>query len=223
MKLYSYALAAICSLMMTLSCSQAHFVATSQRITPDILKRMVYTWHPLSPVPLEDLRYITLSYYDFEGTVNQGELVVHEKAVDDLVSIFEKLFEVQFPLQSMLLVDEFAGSDDASMRANNSSAFYARKVAQTDRWSNHASGLAIDINPLINPYSKGAIVCPQEGEPYLDRDRVVPGMITKDSYIYKLFKERGWEWGGECFYERDGVIDRHHFQKIVSGINKNTN
>ena len=103
------------------------------------------------------------------------------------------------------------------------SAFYARKVASTQRWSNHASGLAIDINPLLNPYSKGDFFCTQEGECYLDRTLDVPGMITKDSYIYQLFIERGWEWGGECFYARDGVLDRHHFQKIISGINQTTN
>ena len=101
------------------------------------------------------------------------------------------------------------------------SAFYARKVANTDRWSNHAYGLAIDINPLFNPYTKGTMCCPPEGKNYLNR--VVPGTITKNSLIYNLFKERGWEWGGECFYERDGVIDRHHFQKILGDTNKTTN
>ena len=143
------------------------------------------------------------------------------QAVEDLAYIFGKLYEVKFPLQSMKLVDEF-GSDDASMSANNSSAFYARYVANTTRWSNHAYGLAIDINPLLNPYSKGSFFCPQEGERYLDRTLNEPGMITKGSYIYELFKERGWVWGGEAFLDR-GIIDRHHFQKVVPGFNKNAN
>lgn len=199
------------------------FTATADKISPAILARMKYTWNSESPVPLDDLRYLQVSFYDFDGMVQQGELVVHEKVVDDLKYIFQKLFEVKFPIQSMKLVDEFEGSDDASMSANNASAFYARKVARTGRWSNHASGLAIDINPLINPYSKGNYFCPKEGKGHLDRSVLVPGMITKESYIYQLFKERGWEWGGECFFERDGVIDRHHFQKIIEGINKTTN
>ena len=201
----------------------AEFSATCQEISPPILERMKYTWRSDAPVHLKDLCYITLSYYDVNGDIKQGELVVHKKVVEDLISIFEKLFEVQFPIQSMTLVDEFEGSDEASMRANNTSAFYARKVAGTHRWSNHATGLAIDINPLLNPYSKGSYFCPPEGMLYLDRTLNIPGMITKGSYIYQLFKERGWQWGGECFFERDGVIDRHHFQKVISGVNKTTN
>ncbi len=199
------------------------FFFTCKEITPAILQRMVYTWHAESTVPLEELRYLMISHYDFEGAVCLGELVVQVSVVDDLAYIFKRLYEVKFPIQSMILVDEFEGSDDASMRANNSSAFYARKVAGTDRWSNHAYGLAVDINPLLNPYSKGSLCCPVEGKYYLDRTLGIPGMITADSFIYRLFKERGWQWGGECFYERDGVIDRHHFQKIVIGSNKTTN
>jgi hypothetical protein len=205
------------------SMQDSQFTASSQIISPAILARMKYTWNPESPVPLDDLRYMQVSFYDFDGNVQQGELVVHVQAVDDLTYIFGKLFDVKFPIQSMKLVDDFGGSDDASMSANNSSAFYARRVARTQRWSNHASGLAIDINPLINPYSKGDFFCPKEGEQYLNRSVLVPGMITKESYIYQLFRERGWEWGGECFIDRDGVIDRHHFQKIIPGINKSTN
>ncbi len=220
---YRFLLTITAIVPLCLTCNAHKFQATCQPITPDIQKRMVYTWHPDSPVPLKDLRYITVSFYTFEGNVNQGELVVHKLAADDLLYIFEKLFKVKFPLHSMRLVDDFNGSDDASMSANNSSAFYARKVAGTSRWSNHAHGLAIDINPLLNPYSKGSFFCPKEGERYLDRTLNEPGMITKGSYIYTLFKERGWQWGGECFYERDGVIDRHHFQKVVAHINKNTN
>ncbi len=177
-------------------------------------------WSTESPVPLEDLRYLTVSHYDLEGTIHVGELVVHVKAVDDLVYIFKKLYEVQFPIRSMKLVDEFGGSDDASMSANNSSAFYARKVAGTRRWSNHAYGLAIDINPLLNPYVREGFFCPKEGKRYLDRGLNEPGMITQDSYIYKLFTERGWLWGGESFLDR-GIRDLHHFQKVIPGLNGN--
>ena len=205
--------------------SQDHsFQFTVQKIIPSILTRMIHTWHPDSPVPLGYLRHITLTHYDFNGEICEGEMVVHMNVVEDLEYIFGKLFEVKFPIQSIKMVDEFDGSDLKSMQANNTSAFYARKVAGTNRWSNHSFGCAIDINPLQNPYSNPRIkVLPEEGEPYLDRSLNLPGMIVKNSYIYNLFKEREWEWGGECFFNRDGVIDRHHFQKIVSGLNKNTN
>lgn len=209
--------------LLSMNLVAGHFRANSREITSEIRQRMIYTWHEQSPVPLCDLRYLTVLHYDFEGDVQEGELIVHHLAVADLCYIFEKLFEAKFPIQSMRLVDEFDGSDDKSMSANNTSAFYARKVAHADRWSNHSYGLAIDINPLLNPYSKGSFFCPKEGEPYLDRTLNLPGMITRDSYIYQLFKERGWQWGGECFIERDGTIDRHHFQLIVQGINKTTN
>ena len=213
-------------LVLTLSSllnPSSEFHKTSQKITSSIRERMIYTWNPESPIPLKNLRYVTVSHYDLDGNVQQGELVIHEQAEADLLYIFEKLFEAKFPIESMKLVDEFNGSDLESMRANNSSAFYARKVAGADRWSNHSFGAAVDINPLLNPYSKEDYVCPEEARPYLDRTLNKPGMITKGSYIYNLFKERGWEWGGECFYGRDKVIDRHHFQKILPGINKNTN
>jgi len=204
--------------------SQGSFTFAVQNITPSLLSRMVHTWHAESPVPLEDLRHITLNHYDFEHAVKQGELIVHKEVVDDLHDIFKNLFEIQFPIQSIRLVDEFDGSDLKSMHANNTSAFYARKVAGTDRWSNHSFGCAVDINPLLNPYSSPRItVLPQEGAPYLDRTLNLPGMIIEGSYIYQLFIEKGWEWGGECFIDRDGVIDRHHFQKIVEGLNKRTN
>ncbi len=212
-----------CALYCTILCAQTttEFFAQSYPLSEEILSRMVVTWQSDSPVPVKELRYLTVSYYDFQGQVKQGELVVHALAVDDLISIFKKLFEVRFPIHSMKFVDEF-GSDDASMSANNTSAFYARHVTRTGRWSNHAYGLAIDINPLLNPYIRGEYFCPQEGERYLDRTLNGSGMITKDSYIYTLFKEHGWLWGGECFLDR-GIEDLHHFQKVVPGLNENNN
>ena len=199
------------------------FSYTIQKLDAELLKKMPYTWNEESPVPRENLRYLTLSHYDFEGNVLEGELVVHELAVDDLIEIFEKLFEAKFPVSSMRTVDQFEGSDEKSMKANNSSAFYTRRVAGTPRWSNHSFGTAVDINPLLNPYSRGEYFTPSAGKRYLDRSLDEPGMITKESYIYRLFIERGWQWGGECFYERDKTIDRHHFQKVIPGLNKNTN
>lgn len=202
---------------------ESHFYAACQSITPQIKDRMLYTWHENAPIPLNDLRHLVISHYDFEGNIKQGELVIHKYTVNDLIEIFEQLFQERFPIHSMKLVDEFEGSDDASMEANNSSAFYARRVAGTSRWSNHSWGCAIDINPVQNPFSKETFFCPKNGERFLDRTLNESGMITKESLIYHLFKERGWQWGGECFFERDGTIDRHHFQKIIPGLNRNTN
>lgn len=199
------------------------FEAYFCKITPAILTRMKYTWRDDAPVALEHLRYLRISHYDFNQNVKVGELIIHKAVIHDLIEIFETLFEIKFPITSIKFVDDFNGSDDDSMSANNSSAFYARKVAKTDRWSNHSFGCAIDINPLLNPYCKKDFFCPKESAAYLNRDLNLPGMITKESYIYKLFIGRGWQWGGECFFERDGLRDFHHFQKIIPGLNKNTN
>ena len=216
-------------LLFLILCLQAHntysqyFTATIQEITPAVLKRMPHTWRADCPVALDDLRHVTLLHYDFDGKIQKGELIAHKAVVDDLVAIFEQLFAVKFPITSIRFVDEFEGSDLKSMQANNTSMFYARKVAGATRWSNHSFGCAVDINPLLNPYSKEAYFTPAEGQAFLNRSLNLPGMITRDSYIYKLFAERGWQWGGECFYERDKTIDRHHFQKIIPGVNKTTN
>ncbi|MBT4855547.1 M15 family metallopeptidase [bacterium] len=210
------------SCITQISSYQFHFAC--QELSADIIQRMSYTWRDDSPVPCKDLCYIQLSHFDFNGEVQQGELIVHRLAVDDIEFIFEQLFIATFPLTSMKFIDEFEGSDDASMKANNTSAFYARKVAGKSYWSNHSYGLAIDINPLINPYCKGDFCCPEQGKVNLkNRSYSKAGMITSDSDIYDLFLSRGWEWGGECFYDYDGVIDLHHFQKAIPGINKSTN
>lgn len=208
--------------MYTRTSDTFHF--SSKRVTAEVVERMPYTWRPDSPVPLDDLCHIHVTHVTFEGAVRIGELIIHNLLVDDLAYIFSKLFKKRFPIASIKFIDEFGGSDLASMQANNTSAFYARKVAGTDRWSNHSYGCAVDINPLLNPYSSPDVkALPTAGAQYLDRTAVMPGMITKDSYIYKLFRKRGWEWGGECFVARDGVIDRHHFQKVVPGVNSTTN
>lgn len=211
------------SLLFCNNIQSQSFTATVQEIPSDVLERMPCTWRSDCPVALEDLRHVTLLHYDFEGEIQQGELIAHKTVVEDLVVIFEQLFEVKFPTTSIRFVDEFAGSDLKSMQANNTSMFYARNVAGATRWSNHSFGCAIDINPLLNPYSREEYFTPREGQAFLDRSLNLPGMITPDSYIYELFTQRGWQWGGECFYQRDKTIDRHHFQKIIPGLNQNTN
>lgn len=211
----------------------SEFVFISKKITEEFAKQeMPHTWDPeISPVPLTDLRYLTISHYGFDGKVYEGNVVMHKETVADLEYIFGKLFAAKFPIQSMKLVDEFDGSDDKSMKANNASGFYARYVANTTRLSNHAFGCSIDINPLlnpqkfINPETEEEFCDPEEGRDFLvKRSKDVPGMITKDSLICMLFKECGWEWGGECFKHRaDQKEDLHHFQKIIEGVNKTTN
>lgn len=154
------------------------------------------SWREGCPVPLAELRYLTVTHHDMDGGVQTGELVVRASVVDDVLTAFERLYELEFPITQMRLVDDFGADDDASMRADNTSAFNCRTVAGTDRWSNHAYGEAIDINPLRNPYVRGDRVDPPEGAPYADRDDHRPGMLHAGSPEVAAFTDLGWDWGG---------------------------
>ncbi len=147
-------------------------------------------------MPLESLRYVSLSHWGFEGTVRQGELVVHADVVDSLERAFAELFEQRFPIRSMRLVDDYGGDDDRSMAADNTSAFNCRPVAGTRRWSQHAYGRAVDINPVENPYVHGGRVDPPAAAPFTDRATVRPGMLIADGPAVAAFASVGWTWGG---------------------------
>jgi len=163
-----------------------------------------------SVAPLEDLRLLTVCHRGFDGADHQGELIVHESVAEEVLEIFKELHDLQFPIEKIQLVSRYDYSDDLSMAANNSSGFNFRKVQGTNHLSWHAYGLAIDINPRINPYilASGEVL-PHNGERYTDRGLEVPGMILEDSPVVKIFKSYGWEWGGDW----DVVKDYQHFQK----------
>ncbi len=154
------------------------------------------SWREGCPVPLEQLRYLSLSYVDLDGAVRTGELVVHQDVVETVLAAMRDLYELGFPITQMRLVDDFDADDDASMRADNTAAFNCRTVAGTDRWSNHAYGKAIDINPLRNPYVRGDDVDPPEGAAYADRSNHRPGMLHAGTPEVAAFTDRGWDWGG---------------------------
>ncbi|NOY55205.1 MAG: M15 family metallopeptidase [Actinobacteria bacterium] len=161
-----------------------------------IVERMASSWRPGCPVPLEDLRLLRLRYHDFTGGTSMGELVVADDVADDIMGVFEELYSVGFPIERMELVDAYAGDDTASMQANNTSAFNCRRVEGTDRWSEHAYGIAIDINPLLNPWMRRSSVSPAEGAAYADRSLDVPGMIHDGDAVVQAFARIGWVWGG---------------------------
>ena len=126
-------------------------------------ERMTASWRLGCPVPLSDLRLLTLTYWGFDGQPHAGELVVRAGHAERILSVFAKLFEVGFPIEQMRLVDEFGGDDDRSMAANNTSAFNCRRVAGSTSWSQHAYGTAIDINPVQNPYVHRGVGTPPAG------------------------------------------------------------
>lgn len=158
-----------------------------------------------------DLRIVRLTHYGFDGRVRIGELVVAAWVADEVARIFEHLFLARFPIERMERIDAFDGDDDASMAANNSSAFNFRVVAGTNVLSHHALGVAIDINPVQNPWLHGDRVDPPSGRAYLDRSHVRPGMVTRDGPVVEAFKTYGWHWGGDF----TDSLDYHHFSKLA--------
>jgi len=156
-----------------------------------------YTYRPGCPVPPKDLRLLIMSYHTFDGHVAQGEMVVNEDWAKRVVSVFHELYDQDFSIARMQLVDDYQGSDDLSMEANNTSAFNCREVTgRPGAWSQHSYGGAIDINPVQNPYISSDTVLPSAGADYVDRSQSAPGMVHARDRTVQAFADIGWHWGG---------------------------
>ena len=165
---------------------------------------MQASWRPGCPVELEALRLITLTHWGFDGRVREGELVVHADSADKIVSVFDALYDARFPVEQIRLVDEYGADDDRSMAANNTSAFNCRQAYGSDRWSEHAFGRAIDINPVQNPYvTRSGQVLPPNGAAHRNRDPATIGLITAAGPVTKAFASIGWGWGGNWSSGKD--------------------
>lgn len=162
-------------------------------------------------VPYSSLRYVSILYYDFEGNVRKGEIMCNTSVARDMIVIFNVLYQAKYPLTEVSLVDNYDAVDRASMSANNTSCFNFRVVAGSNNLSNHALGLAIDVNPQINPFVQGDYVSPKNGAPYADRTRDFPGKIDFNDLCYQLFMHYGWEWGGVWTRYQD----YQHFEKYI--------
>ncbi|MCR5156192.1 MAG: M15 family metallopeptidase [Butyrivibrio sp.] len=184
-------------------------------ISDEVFHRISGISYPAScSVSLDELRYLGVLYVDFNGQTREGELICNEKIAQDLLEIFYGLYQSDYQIESIKLVDEFGGDDTASMLANNTSCFNYRVVEGTTRLSNHAYGLAIDLNPFYNPYitynkDMTVNVSPKGSEAYADRDADFPYKIDENDLAYKLFKEHGFKWGGDWNYSKD----YQHFEK----------
>lgn len=163
-----------------------------------------------------DLRYVHIIHYDFDGKLAEGELICHNSIAEDLVEIFYDLYASEYQIEKVTLIENYNGDDTASMADNNTSCFNYRVVDGTKSLSRHALGLAIDINPLYNPYIRydkkgGQTVSPIEGEAYADRTVSFPYKIDPDDLCYRLFTEHGFTWGGNW----NSSKDYQHFQKAL--------
>lgn len=184
------------------------FSATARRLGPRLLARMQASHRPGCPVPVRKLRYLEITYVGFGGSSHLGELVVHEEAVTDVVTVFRQLYDARWPIRRMRLVDAYGADDDRSMAANNTSAYNCRRVAGTARWSEHAYGKAIDLNPVQNPYVRADTVLPPQGRRYAVIDRSssasgVRGVIRHGDVVVRAFEDVGWRWGGDWTASKD--------------------
>ncbi|MEZ2657768.1 M15 family metallopeptidase [Aneurinibacillus aneurinilyticus] len=164
-----------------------------------------------TPVKMSDLSYVCVRYIGFDDKAHTGELIVHKMLAKDVFEIFEELYQKRYPIEKVNLIDEYKGSDELSMKANNSSAFNTRAIDGKKKMSNHSYGIAIDINPLQNPHVVGNKVNPASSKEYANRKVARKGMIMKGDACYNAFKKRGWSWGGEWKSSKD----YQHFEKKI--------
>jgi hypothetical protein len=186
------------------------FSGTISRIPPHVKEDMMgNSWHPGCPVPIRQLRLLTLRHWGYDGDVHTGRLVVRRGQAEEVLGAMSRLFDVGFPIKRMQRVDRFGGSDRRSMNHNNTSAFNCRTVTgPSEEWSRHAYGTAIDLNPVQNPYvSSSGQVLPKRGRPFVDRTRDHPGMIHAGDVVVDAFADIGWEWGGAW----SSIKDYMHF------------
>lgn len=192
---------------------------TSSPIDSALLYRMQKggSYPDKCPVPLSELRYLRVLHYNYQGHVQIGELVCNRRIQEDLLSIFRDLFDAEYQIEQILLIDEYGADDEASMANNNTSCFCYRPIAGSKQLSLHSQGLAIDINPLQNPCvhytSDGRFrkIQPDTdvARQFIRRDSNADHLINASDLCYRLFRAKGFTWGGS--WQR--VRDYQHFQK----------
>lgn len=163
-------------------------------------------------ISYDDLRYLEVLHVGFDGQIYKGELIVNELVSEEVLKIFREIYDVGFPIEKMKVISDYNNSDEGSMCDNNTSAFNFRTITNGGQLSNHALGLAIDINPRLNPYVSVNSILPENATDFVDREQFTLGMIKKDEAIYKIFKKYGWSWGGDW----DQPKDYQHFEKIIN-------
>lgn len=158
-------------------------------------------------IPLDDLRYITALHCDAQGEILQGEMVCSKYIAVAVLDVLQKLYEAKYPIQRMKLIDDYGADDEASMTDNNSSSFNFRFISHSNIVSKHGLGMAVDINPLYNPYIKtvnGSLnIEPAMGAEYTDRSKSFLYKLEEKDLCCRLFKEKGFLWGGDWKEKKD--------------------
>jgi hypothetical protein len=194
------------ALLAAIALQAAPFTHTVSRVTR---AELPYSWHRGCPVAPLVLRRLRLTYWGFDGRAHVGSLVLNRDAVADVTHVFARLYAARFPIRRMRPIDAYRGNDERSLAADNTAAFNCRYAIAPGprRWSAHAYGEAIDVNPVENPYLVGRRVHPRAGARYLDRSNVRPGMAVREGVLVRAFAAVGWQWGGRW----TGSPDYQHF------------
>ena len=188
-------------------------VTVDSCLTPD---EAVFSNQPPDVVPgiQKKLALADVRYYGYDGRVHQGQIVVHEALLSDIRQVFDVILKTRFPVESVLPIAhpliQRKGPYGLSPDTNNTSGYVWRPIMGARKLSLHALGMAVDINPRQNPYMRGDLILP----PQAVYSPSVPGTLTADSPVVQVFKQLGWEWGGEW---TEGTVDYMHFQKVPSG------
>lgn len=185
----------------------------SQPIPDSIWQRMQgKSYKQNCPISRDELRYLCLSYCDRKGRTQQGEMVCNKMIAQDLVDIFRQLWKEGYPIERMQLIDDYDADDQRSMTANNTSCFNYRPISGTKKISKHGRGMAIDVNPLYNPYVRKGCVEPAEGKRWAfrrEQRKDIPMKIDSRDLCCRLFLQHGFRWGGNWTNSKD----YQHFEK----------
>jgi hypothetical protein len=178
-------------------------------VAPVTREQLPHSWHQGCPVGPSSLGRLRVGYWGFDGKSRVGALVVNRSAVGPLTVVFRRLYKARFPIRRMRPIDAYAGNDERSLAADNTAAFNCRYAVGPGpkRWSTHAYGLAIDVDPVENPYLESGRVHPRAGRAYLDRSNLRPGMAVRGGLLVSAFASVGWKWGGRW----TGAPDYQHF------------
>ena len=199
----------VLALVALLATPASSFAASSFRSSvqplPTAVKVQLRTggfWHSGCPVDRKDLRLLTVSHRDFKGRHRTGRLIVNKGAAHPLEDVFRRLYRQRFPIRHMALDDFYGPAGQRPADGDVTASFECREAVPspcsggtgTGSWSQHAYGLAVDVNPVENPY----VGCGQSRDPkarkYRDRSHHRKGMVTRKAI--RAFTRIGWGWGG---------------------------
>jgi hypothetical protein len=166
------------------------------------------SWHSGCPVGFSELRSVWLAYLGFDRKRHVGQLIVNRSVAKDVVGVFRTLYRARYPIRQMRPVDVYGGNDFRSIEHDNTSSFNCRTATGSSNWSQHAYGLAIDLNPIENPYVSSGRTSHPKSVKYLDRSKHRKGMIHPGDMVVRAFESIGWSWGG---YWSGSVQDLQHF------------